>query len=465
MNRGNSYSRNTTKPTVLCGMDMVSKQTSACMDNCATKDVDEIAAEHKARMAKNNIARRARRCRANAKESAETRAARLLKESAQKRDRIANLSVEKNAARLAAKKVWHSAFYERETVDARVVRAATMKANKIKRLALETKDDRANRFTKQNVQSRGQREKRNNQCGRSRAVTQEFFKTHGIKTTAFGIGDLTRDEEIIAIVERVMNNKAGFENICGEATQQKWLSEQGSMSLKDRLLQGDMAVYVHVTMQSITAGIEEECSETADFMLRPMRNPIWRISDGVDLRRFTMAEFNSIRRSYILATCISNYDVTGLETECQRYLKDVLGMPHGMCLHRKVGAGSRLENSFSPAEMKRIENGEHPTYSLAITVVKTNGCIFADADPSYPERPPSLLQTNAVSHDNTNTFNIVVASDMQFFPDQQRFPDTPSVLADACWNETRRVGNKERHRKRKAADISAEDDSDEFEEL
>ena len=280
-----------------------------------------------------------------------------------------------------------------------------------------------------------------------------YFTTNGIAATAFGSTGLTRDKDITANVKRIMENQAGFANIMGEETQNKWNLEQGPMSLEGKLMEGDVAAYVLVTMQPITAGNEEKCPETHDFMTSIKRNPLWRIEreEYGDLKRFTCREFNSVRRSYLLATCFSAFDATCLEGGLQFYLEKVLGMPHGMCLHRKAGAGSRMENSFTPSELTRIKNNEIMVYSVAITLVKTTSQEWF-IGPLDQDASRQLTSCTVSSHDGKTSYNVVVRGSTE------EFPDTPSVLSDKAARAASRTKTVARHRKRKHGVVSLTDD-------
>jgi hypothetical protein len=90
--------------------------------------------------------------------------------------------------------------------------------------------------------------------------------------------------------------------------------------------------------------------------------------------------------------------------------------------------------------------------------------VYADVDPSDPERAPPLLSCTVTSHDGKNTqYRIVVRGD------KQGFPETTSVRKDNTAIAVQSAKKAERHRnkknKAKKSDVpEAEDMCDEPEE-
>jgi hypothetical protein len=281
---------------------------------------------------------------------------------------------------------------------------------------------------------------------KNRAIYDAYLEANGITATAFGTGTASKGEDVAKKVGQIMGNIAGAAHNMGIATQTKWVNEQGLVSLEDRLSKGDVAAYIHVTVTPIDAGVEEKCHETRAFMVDASRKTIWRIEgpDG-DLKRFSTPQMRSVQRSYLLADCVSASDVTSLECECQRYLEDILHMPHGMCLHQWVGAGSRMEGSLSPYELKSIEMGEKLIYSLVITLIETTSRVFAKHNPEQPDTIQPLTSATVTSHNGKKNFNIVVR------PKGLDFRDTPSVLKDYAAIKARKGKTSERRLKRKAS--------------
>ncbi|KAJ1467423.1 hypothetical protein T484DRAFT_1858887 [Baffinella frigidus] len=145
------------------------------------------------------------------------------------------------------------------------------------------------------------------------------------------------------------------------------------------------------------AFIEENGGTPSEFGHIEGRNPLWRINDNGDLRRFTYAEAGSVCETYLLAIAGNHTDITGLESEAQRYIEEQ-GMPHGVRLHKKVGAGSRLPGSETVHEKNDHENGTQIIYSLAMTLVEIHDPVFADeVDPNDPTPTiPRLLSATVI---------------------------------------------------------------------
>ncbi|KAJ1465883.1 hypothetical protein T484DRAFT_1757106 [Baffinella frigidus] len=126
-------------------------------------------------------------------------------------------------------------------------------------------------------------------------------------------------------------------------------------------------------------------------------------------------------------TSDNRYDITCIEGEMQYYLED-LGMPHGVRLHQKAGAGSRLPGSESVHEKNRLAKGETIIYSLFVTLIEMRDSVFADeVDPKDPTPTiPRLLSATVVGNKDggETVFNVVVRGH------KQPFRDTTSVLED-----------------------------------
>jgi hypothetical protein len=273
------------------------------------------------------------------------------------------------------------------------------------------------------------------------------FKANGGDTssTAFGLGETSRYDEVTERVHDIMKSSAGVLHPKGEATSDNWVQDHGAyISVEDVLSTGGFAAYVLTTMTSIKPGKEVKCRETTHFLTASQRSPLWRknSTDG-DLKRFTRKEAKSITRPYLLAQCVSAYDMTSLEGACQVYIENELRMPHGMCLHQKAGAGSRMQYSQSAREKAREEKGEACLYSLVLSLVKVNSPTFADVDPIIPDRAPPLTACSVTSHDGKTTYNVSVRGH------KQEFPDTESVIRDRASKQKIRDTTNERHKKRK----------------
>jgi hypothetical protein len=226
--------------------------------------------------------------------------------------------------------------------------------------------------------------------------------------------------------------------------------------LEQKLRGGNVASYLGVTRTSIFPNEESQCEETRNFLIQSIRNPLWRIEADEDLKRFTKPQARNVVKPYLLAVCDNAYDITTLEAACQFYIEDEIGMPHGMCLHKKVGAGSRLLNSFSPSEMKVLRDGGELTYSLFISMIEVTDCVFAELDPDDEERSPPLVSASVPAQDGTDAVYCI-----QVRGDKQSFKDTKSVLKDkksrAATYATTKARRAERRAKRKRDAEEAEE--------
>jgi hypothetical protein len=241
----------------------------------------------------------------------------------------------------------------------------------------------------------------------------------GGRTTDYGLGDLPRPDDIKETVENIADEIPGVFVKGGKATSKKWVDDHGHKSMKKVLSEGNHLAYILTTGTDITSGIEIKCPETTVFMTVPLRDPLCRIDEKIDgernLRLFTRKEAKTVVRSYLLKECLSGYDATGIEGALQRYLEDELGMPHGMYLHQKAGAGPLTE--YGPT----ITKG---TCRVVLSIIRITSPTFADVDPSDPDRAPPLTSCSVVSHNGKQTYNVVVRGH------KQPFPDTKSVIAD-----------------------------------
>ncbi|KAJ1465965.1 hypothetical protein T484DRAFT_1757033 [Baffinella frigidus] len=275
-----------------------------------------------------------------------------------------------------------------------------------------------------------------------------WIKKGGAPSKFGQIDGVSRDEEIKALNVRIMGSPAGaLLGSFGEATVTKWKERHGNASLRDVSMNREgkiFAMYMGTTMQDITPGDEEKCPESRAFLHEDKRNPLVRINDKEDLRRFTQAEAGSVIETFVLMTSDNRYDITCIEGEMQYYLED-LGMAHGIRLHQKAGAGSRLPGSESVHEKNRLAKGETIIYSLFVTLIEMRDPVFADeVDPEDPTPTiPRLLSATVIGHMKgiPTTFEIEVRGH------KQPFRDTPSVLEDR--KEVKRLEKQSRVTKKK----------------
>jgi hypothetical protein len=268
------------------------------------------------------------------------------------------------------------------------------------------------------------------------------------RTTDFGLGFVSRADELECAAYDIMNNPAGVLCPKGEATTSNWIRDHGEKSIYEVASSGNWAVYVLTTKQDITSGIEIKCSETTKFMSCYSRSPLMRIDtvdngNQRDFRRFTVKEAKTVVRSYILAKCVSAYDATGLEGSLQRYIEKEMGMSHGLCLHQKAGAAPKLEYGSTNPE----------TTWVAVSLIRLTSPTFADVDHVDPNRSPPLLTCTITSHDGKITYNVGVRGD------KQKFPCTKSVVADEAKNAASRLHTSTRRKKRKADAMSRHEDT------
>jgi hypothetical protein len=299
------------------------------------------------------------------------------------------------------------------------------------------------------------------------AKNAKIFPNSVRNSTVLGVGD-ERHEKITRTVEEIMGSHAGSAlGPTGKPTSKKWVNDHGDVSVGGKLAEGEYAAYLGITRTTVHPGKEEKCAETTYFLTQIQRDPLWRMlqKDG-DLKRMSPKQAKSVVNVYLLARYENPYDVTSIEGACQFYLENELGLPHGICLHRRAGAGNRLKDSMTDDEYKLFRSGKIKGWSLNLTMIRTTDRVFADFDPFDPERSPPLVSASVPTHDGTGTvYNIMVRGN------KQRFPDTPSVLADMETNRLRREGSKARkkarrqNRKRNAAEsVDSAESPEEVEE-
>jgi hypothetical protein len=296
------------------------------------------------------------------------------------------------------------------------------------------------------------------------AANTKRFPQSARKSTVFGEGD-ARQESITRKVEEIMGSHAGSAHPSGKPTSKKWVNDHGDVSVGDKLAEGEYAAYLGITRTTVDPGKEENCRETILFLTEVKRDPLWRFEqeDG-DLKQMRPLQAKSVVNVYLLAKYENPYDVTSLEGACQFYLENELGLPHGICLHKQAGAGSRVKDSMTPAEYKLFLRGKLKGWSLTLTMIRTTDRIFADVDPDDPERSPPLVSASVPTHDGTGTvYRIRVRGN------KQRFPDTPSVVADRETNRLSREASKARKKvsrqKRKRGAAESVDSTESPEEM
>jgi len=274
------------------------------------------------------------------------------------------------------------------------------------------------------------------------------FEAKGVGlTTEYGLGDNSREDELERGAYNLMKNPAGVHHQ-GDATITNWIKDHGSKSIEEVLVSGDWAAYFFITKQKITPGEEIKCRESTAFMSSCLRDPLWRIQTvdnekQRDFRLFTSKEAKTVIRSYALVKCVSAFDATGLEGVLQHYIEE-MGLPHGLCLHQKAGAGSRIEYGSTKPE----------TTWVALSLIRVKSPTFADIDPSNANRYLPLTSCQVTSHDGQTTYDVSVRGN------KQKFSDTNSVIADEAKNAASRLQASTRRNKRKAEAIStSQDDS------
>jgi hypothetical protein len=134
------------------------------------------------------------------------------------------------------------------------------------------------------------------------AKLAEQFGESGRRSTKFGEG-VFREKAIAEVVSKIMGNHAGFVHPKGDATSKKWVKDQGDVSVEQTLRGGKWAAYILITRTGIVPGEEAQCVETRKFILECRSNPLWRIEEDEDLKRFTIAQARSVIKPYLLAEC------------------------------------------------------------------------------------------------------------------------------------------------------------------
>jgi hypothetical protein len=334
--------------------------------------------------------------------------------------------LERKRNRASARCVWNRANRDREQDNAKKRAWLKTPKNREKNRANSVARDKANRDALQ----------------AERAVVSI---ANGGRTTDFGLGEVSREDEIECGAYNLMQNPAGLHPY-GDATITNWIKDHGPRSIEEVLKSGDWAAYFFVTKQRITPGEEIKCRESTHFMYQYYSDPLWRMDsvdndNQCDFRRFTRQETKTVVRSYLLANCISAFDATGLEGALQRYIEE-LGLPHGFCLHKKAGAGSMCEYGKTKPEATWV----------AISMIRVQSPKFADVDPVDPNRNPPLTSCTVTSHDCKTDYKVAVRGD------KQKFPRTTSVLKDEAKIKAWRLQNSTRHKKRKADAMTSEDD-------
>jgi len=274
------------------------------------------------------------------------------------------------------------------------------------------------------------------------------FEAKGVGfTTEFGLGDVSRGDELECGADNIMNNPAGVLHPKGEATTANWIKDHGTKSIEEVLMSGEWAAYFLTTKQKITPEQEIKCKETTEFMSNCHRNPLWRIDtvdneEQRDLRLFSREEAITVVRTYLLVRSVSAYDATGLEGSLQRYIEE-MGMPHGLCLHQEAGAGPRSEYGITNPE----------TTWVALSLIRVTSPKFADIDPVNPNRYPPLKSCIVTSFDGKTDYKVAVRGD------KQKFQGTKSVLVDEAMIAATRLKTLTRRNKRKADAISMGEDA------
>jgi hypothetical protein len=383
--------------------------------------------------------------------AAKAHKARLHKESKTKRaENQAVLCDAGDPDALAAKA--HTARIHKEGDAKRAEKEATLcNAGDVDALARRAATNEAERKRKVAMNQRKREEE---------AKTAKIFPESARVSTVFGEGD-ERQESLTRTVEEIMGRHAGSAHPSGKPTSKKWVKDHGDVYVGVKLAEGEYAAYLGITRTTVDPGIEERCRETKAFITDVQRDPLWRMlqKDG-DLKRMSPKQAKSVVNVYLLAKYENPYDATSLEGACQFYLEN-LGLPHGICLHKRAGAGNRLKDSMTDDEYELLISGKIKGWSLTLTMIRTTDRVYADSDPDDPERSPPLIAASIPTDDGKTVYRILVRGN------KQRFPDTPSVVADRATNKAKYQKDKERrqNRKRNAAEPSdSAESSEEMEE-
>jgi hypothetical protein len=279
-------------------------------------------------------------------------------------------------------------------------------------------------------------------------------------STVLGGGD-ERQETLTRTAEEIMGSHAGSAHPAGKPTSEKWVRDHGDVSVGDKLAEGEYAAYLGITRTTVDPGKEENCRETQLFLTEVKRDPLWRFeqADG-DLKRMRPLQAKSVVNVYLLAKYDTPYDTTSLEGVCQFYLENELGLPHGICLHKKAGSGNRLKDSMTAKEYELLISGKIKGWSLTLTMIRTTDRVFANVDTDDPTRSPPLVSASVPTHDGTGTvYRIRVRGN------KQSFPDTPSVVADRAAIKAKKGKDKASRQKRKRNAAESVDSAESPEEM
>jgi hypothetical protein len=294
------------------------------------------------------------------------------------------------------------------------------------------------------------------------AKNAKIFPKSVLNSTVLGEGDDERQETLTRTVEEIMGGHAGSAlDPSGIPTSEKWVMDHGDVSVGVKLAEGEYAAYLGITRTTVHPGNEQDCKETTLFLTQVKRDPLWRMlqKDG-DLTRMSPKQAKSVVNVYLLAKYENPYDVTSVEGACQFYLENELGLPHGICLHKRAGAGNRLKDSMTADEYKLFRSGKIKGWSLNLTMIRTTDRVFAEFDPFDPERSPPLVSASILTNDGTGTvYSIRVRGN------KQRFPDTPSVVADGKKIKDKKEKDKARRQKRKRNAAESVDSAESPEEM
>jgi hypothetical protein len=292
------------------------------------------------------------------------------------------------------------------------------------------------------------------------------------KSTEFGLGEESREDEIDSRADALLDSPAG--SLCphGKDTEKRWVEDHGeNTTIREVLLRGLWAICFIYTSTIRENGDENKCPETTHFMVGTTRDPIWR-KEGVDddnnrdLPRLGRDEVTSVGYVYKVDERVSPYDATSVEGGLQKNIEEKLNMPHGRCLHREAGAGSRKEYSTTPNEKKALAAGQKLTYSVVMTMIPITNPVYADVDPSDPERAPPLLSCTVTSHDGRNTqYRIVVRGDKQGFPETKSVRKDNAAIAVKNAKRVKRHRNDKKKAKKSDTALEAEEMCEDPEEI
>ena len=284
---------------------------------------EETAEERTVRLGKHNARNHAHRL----AETPDEHTARQAKEQKNNKESRLRRTPEAHAIICAQKAVKHEAMRALETDEELAVRKAKDKARYEAKRDCETDEERTVRLLADKVKRKAKQEVWH-------AELAAMFAKDGVApSTLFGLGEKSRVDDVNERVHDIIHSSAGVLHPRGEATSNNFVEDHGEhVSIKDVLLNGEYAACFLVTMTHIVPGEEIRCNETTAFMTGNDRDPLWRlqkldIDNKEDLKRFSTYEAKDVVRSYLLAECVSAYDVTTLEGTLQRYIEDDMNMP------------------------------------------------------------------------------------------------------------------------------------------